>query len=167
MNRADARFMPGHLTVRQMKMRVALTATALSCLLVVSCGRETPRGNEDMSEIAVKQVQPEDDEILEEWIRVTDDEDILGVSATRIAGEWPWSVSVSVAEFIRTDPLESELQQSIKNALTGVPGVTAVAHEDREVWIVQGSPKGKDLVRACSVALDRLSGATRKAVDEL
>ena len=120
-----------------------------------------------MNDIVVKQIQPLDEDIFEEWTRETDDEDILGVGASKIKGEWTWQIFISVAEFIRSEPLESELDQSIYDALAAVPGVTAVVHEDREVWVIQGTPKGEDLVRACSKAVDRLSESNRKAIEAL
>lgn len=148
-------------------MNTTLVLIALLCILVAACSRETPSEKSIMSNVAVKQIQPLDSSILEEWVRVTDDEDILGVSASRSDGEWSWTVSIHAAEFIREEPLESELQESIEKALTSVSGVTAVAHEDREVWIIKGNPKGEDLVKSCSSALDNLSDAMRKAVSEL
>jgi hypothetical protein len=125
------------------------------------------KGNTKISEVVVKQVEPQDDELLEVWIRQTEDNDILGISAVRSVGDWPWAVDINVAEFVRTDPLESELQASIRNALLSVPGVTRVAHEDREVWVVQGNPEGADLVRACAAVVDTLSDSTRKMINEL
>jgi hypothetical protein len=45
--------------------------------------------------------------------------------------------------------------------------VENIFHEDREVWVVKGSPKGAELVRACSVELDRLSGSIRNVINDL
>ncbi len=121
-----------------------------------------------MSEIIVEKIEPEDDEVMEEWIRVTDNEDIFGVSATRFEDEaWPWNIFVSAAEFVRTEPLESQLHAAIDAALAMVAGVTEVVNEDREVWILKGNPTGEDLVRACSVVLDEMGEAIQKAVEEM
>lgn len=119
-----------------------------------------------MSDIIVKQLPPMDGEILEEWIRETQEEDILGVGAARSDDEWPWQVTIYVAEFVRKEPLESKLHQSILSAIKTVPGVTDVEHEDREIWIAKGNPKGEDLVRACAKVVDSLSESTRKAIEE-
>jgi hypothetical protein len=121
-----------------------------------------------MDEIEVEQVEPEDDELLEEWVRVTDEQHILGVCAERSAdSKWPWRVAIFVAEYIRAEPLQSKLHKAITAALNGVPGVTRVMQEDREVWVVQGDVAGESLVRACSKALDRLAAALRRAYTEL
>ena len=42
-----------------------------------------------------------------------------------------WNVVIWVAEFLREDPLETELRGRIASALGAVDGV---AEEDREVW---------------------------------
>ena len=77
-----------------------------------------------MTTIEIKQTPPLDEEILEQWVRVTDDEEIHGVCATRSANEgWPWQVSIYVAEFIRDEPLQSELHEAVSFALSEAPGV--------------------------------------------
>jgi len=117
-----------------------------------------------MAEIQIERVQPQDEEIREEWARVTNEKDILGVCVARMSSEdWPWHVSIYVAEFIRTEPLQSELFDSITAALTNVAGVTRVVHEDREVWVLQGEPAGEKLIHACSAALETLAPSLRKA----
>ena len=116
-----------------------------------------------MEDIKVEQVEPEDDELLEEWVRVTDEQHILGVCATRSDGKWPWRVSISVAEYIREEPLQSKLHKAITAALKRVPGVTKAMQEDREEWVVQGKVAGAALVVACSTALNRLADALRRA----
>lgn len=45
-----------------------------------------------------------------------------------------WRVVVAVAEFIREEPLESELVTGVETALRSGVGVTNVWHEDREQW---------------------------------
>lgn len=121
-----------------------------------------------VSDVKIEKVEPADEESLEEWSRVTEEPDLEGVSAVRISdGDWPWQVHVSVMEFIRTEPLESELGAAVSAALAAVPGVREAAHEDRETWIIKGDADGSSLVRAASAAVDRFSSQTRKAFDEL
>ena len=121
-----------------------------------------------MEDVTVRQVEPQDDELVEEWVRVTDEEHILGVCATRSSNtEWPWHVSIYVAEYIRTAPLQSELHDTITAALSCVPGVARAVQEDREVWVVKGDVAGDTLVRACSTALNGLAGALRRAYADL
>jgi hypothetical protein len=50
-----------------------------------------------------------------------------------------WNVVIWVAEFLREDPLETELRGRIASALGAVDGV---AEEDREVWYVTGESSG-------------------------
>ena len=121
-----------------------------------------------MTDIQVERVEPADEEILEEWSRVTDEPELLGVGAVRMSDdEWPWQVEVSVMEFIRTEPLESELGEAVTRALTAVPGVVEAVHEDREAWIIKGNADGPALVRAAAAVVDGFSAKTRKAFDEL
>jgi hypothetical protein len=113
--------------------------------------------------IEAKRIEPLDEEILEEWRRVTDEEHILGVNVTRMEGDWPWHVAVSVAEFIREEPLQSKLHARITEALSQAPGVQGAEQEDREVWIVRGDVSGEALIRACGRALDSLAAELRAA----
>ena len=109
----------------------------------------------------IEQVEPLDSTIAEEWVRRTDEPRERAVSASKHReGEW-WNVSVWVMEFIRTDPLESELRRRIANALLNVPGVTEAEEEDREVWIVTGAPSGEALVAAVAQVVDDLADQTR------
>jgi hypothetical protein len=109
-----------------------------------------------------------DSEILEEWRRVTEDTDILGVSASKSADpKWKWRVSIAVAEFVRKEPLESRLVDRITESLKKVKGAKAVAHEDREVWLIEGDVDGKALVCSASSALDSLAPQLRKHMESL
>jgi hypothetical protein len=120
------------------------------------------------TEIKVRKVEPADSGVLEQWERVTDEEEIFGVSASRTAQpKWKWQVFVAAAEFVREEPLESTLVERITSALKKVEGVKAVAHEDREVWIIEGDPSGEALVRAASTALDSLAPQLRKHMESL
>lgn len=118
--------------------------------------------------IEVKQITPADSEILEEWIRVTNEHEILGVTASKGRdGDWQWQVFIAVAEFVRQEPLESKLVRRITAALQKVPGAKAVAHEDREVWLIQGEVSGEQLVRSVSETLDTLAPELRKHIESL
>lgn len=110
-----------------------------------------------------------DDEVDgdEEWVRVTDEGDIFGVDLVRRGSDpWPWTVFVSVMEFIREEPLEGQLERGLTEALSSVPGVNEVLRDDREVWIVSGSPSGPDLVRAAAAVVDSLAEQSRSYIDQ-
>lgn len=119
--------------------------------------------------IEVERVEPADDQLAEEWIRKTHQDDIQGVGASRWkeGGDWPWQVEIWVAEFLREEPLQSELFEGVGEALRGVAGVTDVVHEDRETWVVAGTPRGEDLVRAGAGVVDRLADRARAHVESL
>jgi|SRR5580704_12747739 hypothetical protein len=99
----------------------------------------------------------------ESWERVTDDPDIRCVTVGKITlGEFPyWSVGVAVAEFLRADPLESELRQQMAAALRAVDGAERVWEDDREIWGVTGAVSGGALVRAAAGVVDRLADRAR------
>jgi len=59
-----------------------------------------------------------DDEHYDEgWERVTDENDLYGIDAAKLAGESWWQVSVAAAEFVRGEPFEGEFRQRIGNNL--------------------------------------------------
>jgi hypothetical protein len=103
----------------------------------------------------------------ESWERVTDDPDLKGIDARKGSGESWWLVFVAVAEFIREEPLESELRQRMATALSAVPGVQSVDEEDREVWLVTGAPSGEALVRAAAAVVDDIAPRARAHLDSL
>jgi len=113
----------------------------------------------------LRQITPRDPEILEEWKRAVDGPraDVYGVDAWRSAGLNPrsvigsWSVAVNAMEFVRDVPFERELRQRIATALRAVPGITDVVEGDREVWVVGGSPSGRDLATAVAAVVDELA----------
>jgi hypothetical protein len=112
---------------------------------------------------------PEDErdaELQEEWVRETDDQDVRGVGAWKPYDD-DWRVVLSVAEFLREEPLESEMRRSMRSALTQVQGVREVIEEDREQWIAVGSPNGIDLVRAAAYVVDALADRARAHIDSL
>src|SRR5947209_13444984 len=99
-----------------------------------------------------ERVKPLDSEVAEEWVRKTGEPDVRGVRATRLlqGGDWPWRVTIWAAEFVREDPLEQELRDSVRAALTAVKGVTRAEEEDRELWAVAGQADGEALVKAAA-----------------
>ena len=113
----------------------------------------------------IRRVQNEDPEVTEAWERETDEPDLRNVDALKVPGGW--QVGVWVMEFIRTDPLESELRERMASALRGVSGVTSAEEEDREVWFVTGSPSGQALARAAARVTDEFADRTRAHLDSL
>lgn len=114
------------------------------------------------------EIVPDHGDDGEAWVRDVDDPDIRGCGASRFdAGPWTWQVFVDLAEFVREEPLESEMRAGVDTALRSVPGVTEVAEEDREVWIVQGDPDGRSLVAAVGAFLDTIADRARAHLDEL
>jgi hypothetical protein len=119
---------------------------------------------------AAKQIEPLDDEIAEEWLRdipagVAHDAQGVDVTKQAGAGEWAWRVTVSAMEFIREDPLESMLRAEIVTALRAVAGVKRAEADDREVWVVDGTPTGQALVDAVGAVVDRHADAIRAGFD--
>jgi hypothetical protein len=126
------------------------------------------KGTQAVSDIKIERVQPEDEEILEEWSRETQEPDLRGVGAARSSDEdWPWTVNVSVIEFIRVQPLESELAAAITTALADVDGVKQVHHEGRETWIISGQADGSLLAHAAAAVVDQFSVRTKAVLDAL
>lgn len=120
----------------------------------------------------IRQVQPEDPEIIQEWVRETDEDEVRGVGAYQVndwqdeVTDWPgggdgWLVSVDAMEFVRSEPLESELRQRIIAALRAVSGVTHVEEHDREEWILTGITSGEALITAVAQVLDDLADRVR------
>jgi hypothetical protein len=110
----------------------------------------------------------ENDDVDEAWQRLTDEPSVRGVEVLRDSERSPeWSVTVWAMEFVREGPLESELRRSVASALQSVAGVVGVVEEDREVWIVAGSPNGEALTRAVADAVDRLAPQIRTHIETL
>jgi hypothetical protein len=103
---------------------------------------------------------PDDDELLEQWSRgdVGDRNDVEAL----LPLDHPWQIVVGLAEFVREDPLETQMSDAVYAALTGVAGVTRVAREDTEVWLAWGTPSGADLVRAVARVVDELLPAVEE-----
>ena len=101
---------------------------------------------------------------------VHEDDDIRLVTAARVRNqpEWPWSVSVGVAEFLREEPLQSDFADAVSAGLKSVRGVRKVVQEDREVWLVSGRLiSGKKLVIAVDKALEILDASMRQHVESI
>jgi hypothetical protein len=109
----------------------------------------------------VRQIEPADDEIQEEWLRETDEGEIRDVGAARIDEIGGWQVSVWALANVRELPLEAELRDRIISALRAVSGVTSAEEQDRETYFVTGTPSGKSLVEAVGLAVDSLANRTR------
>jgi hypothetical protein len=108
-----------------------------------------------------------DDEVDgdEGWIRETQEPDLRDLEASRYDDQW--HVTVAVAEFLREEPLEGELRSGMASALSAVAGVVGVAEEDREVWRVEGTPSGDELLRVAASVVDALADRARDHIDDL
>lgn len=121
-----------------------------------------------MAEISHR-VEPLDSGVAEEWVRLTEEQDVRGVSATRLkdAEEWAWQLTVWAMEFVREQPLETELRDAVESAIAAVSGVREVESEDREVWVVDGEFSGDALVDAVAVTIDRFADRIRAHIATL
>ena len=83
-------------------------------------------------------------------------EDIHGVSASKWieVDEFQWQVTFGAGELIREEPFVTYLNKKIALALSSVDGVIESYHEDTEKYVISGQPRGEDLVRNVSVAVD-------------
>lgn len=118
----------------------------------------------------VQHIPPDGNRDYEQWQRLTDDPGIRGVEVIhrlKTDGPWQWSVTVWVMEFIREDPLETEIREAIAAELRAVPGVERVSEEDREVWVVDGSPSGEELTRAAAKVVDRFAKRSQEHCESL
>jgi len=116
-----------------------------------------------MSEEVQQRIPLMDDENVEEWERPSNEIELRGVEALLPQGR-DWRVVVAVAEFIRADPLEGELVTGVEAALRSVAGVTNVWHEDREQWVAEGQPSGRELVAAVAAFLDSFAERARASL---
>ncbi len=101
----------------------------------------------------------------EGWIRETDEPELRNVEASR--DDEYWQVTVWVAEFLREEPLEGELRREMAAALSAVAGVDSVQEEDREIWNLQGSPSGEELLQAAAAVVDALADRARSHLKSL
>ncbi len=72
---------------------------------------------------------------------------------------------VNVAEFLREDPLEAEMRSAVAAALRSVAGVTEVAEQDREVWVLSGTPDGEAITHTVGEVVDTLASRARAEID--
>lgn len=126
------------------------------------------RDNERMTR-PVRDRGQEGEDISHAWTRSLDLDELTAVDALQLRGEreWPWQVIVPVAEFIRADPLQSELFNAITGALQKVRGVRTAVHDDREVWVISGRTRGKALVAAVGAVLDQFEPRLSEELDSL
>ena len=96
----------------------------------------------------VQQVSPPGPE--EAWERLTDDPDVRGIETARVDEIGGWQVTVWSMEFVRHDPLETDMRRRMATALRAVNGVATADEQDREVWFVTGTPSGKELTEAAA-----------------
>lgn len=140
-------------------------------LLEARCDRDAGQHKQPDSALEPRAAAPDrvvrvpDDEVDgdEGWERLRDDQpELRNVEAIREGSGW--QVHVWVAEYVREDPLESELRQRMTQALQAVPGVTSVIEEDREIWSVEGNLAGNLLVQAAAEVVDDLAERTSACV---
>jgi hypothetical protein len=112
----------------------------------------------------VRPVPPEEGDTDEAWQRLTDEPEVRGVDAAWVAEIGGWQVSAWVMEFIRADPLETELRQRAVSALAAVDGVIDVGAYDQESWLVTGTPSGRALTEAVAQVVDDLADRARARV---
>jgi hypothetical protein len=103
-----------------------------------------------------------DSELAEAWTRTITDPSLRyvhGVEAQKwlAKSNWPWRINVWVMELVRDEELQAELRKRIATAVRAVRGVTNVAEEDREVWVISGAPSGEALVRSVAEVVDELA----------
>jgi hypothetical protein len=106
-----------------------------------------------------------EDGIAEAWTRKTEEPQFRGILSSRIKGKskWRWQVRVSIGECL-TGALKVEFDSEMVNILRSVTAVTDVGHEDREVWVVSGTPSGADLVRSAARIVDAFEERVRESL---
>ena len=112
-----------------------------------------------IDEIEVERREVEDDEVLEEWVRVGEN---LNTSFQMVAAsktdseEFAWGVGIWAGEFLRRGVIAEDLNDEIFSALSAVPGARTVGQDDNEHWAIDGDCNGKALVQAAAFAIDRV-----------
>jgi len=107
----------------------------------------------DSSEFKIEKI---DHDGIAQYVVQTKDPEILGVSA--IPGEEAdsWFVILTVAEFVRDEPLESKFRKLVDDTLNSINGVSLVEEADREVWYVEGDVSGDILVLSTVQSLNTI-----------
>jgi hypothetical protein len=111
----------------------------------------------------VTRSHPPDEELDKSWVREAANFELRFVEAHHWAVEDFWQVTCAVLEFVRDEPLVSELNDALGSALGAVAGVARAWHEDREVWHIDGHPEGRALVVAAADVLDRFESRILEA----
>ena len=71
-------------------------------------------------------------------------------------------------EFVREGEAPYEgLRDAIETALAAVHGVEEVQREDNEVWVVRGTPSGRELTAAVARVVDDRADELRAWYDQL
>lgn len=102
--------------------------------------------------------------------RRTDEPEVLDYSVAPTGCDngpqrtWTWGLYVNAMEFVRDEPLESELRGAIDEAVRSVDGVEDVVEEDREVWAISGDPDGRMLFEAIGGVIDTFAPRIRHDV---
>lgn len=123
--------------------------------------------NMDKYGIKIEKVPSGHESILEQWEVVAENPDIFGISiAKQDSIDFSWSIVVNAAEFIRDDPLETKFRNRIARALSSIEGVKQVEEADREVWVVSGSPEGREMAKAVVDVLISLNDEIQSYIEE-
>ena len=127
-----------------------------------------------MADSAIRRLTDEevtDEVLLEQWQRETDESEVRDVEAYRLPHPdygTVWEIALAAGEFVREDPLRSELSTQLEHALRSVPGVTVVRSTGNwETWMVFGDPAGHELMVAACEVIDRLAPKIRTHIEEL
>jgi hypothetical protein len=111
----------------------------------------------------VRQIEPADPDITEEWVReIADADGVLDVEAYTAADADGWVVVVGAQEFFGSDDeLGVEVRQRVQRALRAVPGASGVEEVADDEWAVSGTPSGEALTRAAVAVVDDLADRLR------
>jgi len=142
------------------RLPALLLGAALVVWLIAGCSSGSAGDEREPGE-APPFVQSDTD--AQSWSRLLGD-DARGVEVSA-AGDGTWTVFVSVAEFLRDEPLESEMRTAVAQAISEVPGVDRWYEEDREVWVVLGNPDPEGLLQEVGSAVDRIGPRAQAEID--
>lgn len=115
--------------------------------------------------ITLHQIPPMDEAIADHWETNAEDIDLFGISALcEPAMQYPWSMCINAAEFVRTEPLQSLFRQQISDALAAVEGVSGLEEAGQDVWLIGGEPTGPALIEAVLAVLLALESEIRRCL---
>ena len=162
------------------RRRESVMSVAIALLLVVGCG-ELGSSSTPAPSVVPKasgasnhsQRTWPDHLLIDDLDRRTDEPEVLDYSVAPTGYEeengphsrWTRGLYVNAMEFVRDDPLESELRRAIDAAARSVAGVEDVVEEDREIWLISGNPDGRQLFDAIGAVVDTFAPQIRKVVD--